>query len=193
MSDRHLRHLESMHQGKRRKKPVHPFEEPDPLQDRPSEDLEGATRVVHAVMGKDIPHPIRNLGREFLHHAVLPLLPPPTHHVVRRRIREEFQDVFAVLLEIAVYLDNDLAGGLVKTGFQRTGFAIIPVEVEHPHIGMFARQSVQLVAAAVAAAVVHEEDLVRAGARQFMRIHDFQETGDEGRQVVSFILDRDDH
>ena len=67
-------------------------------------------------------------------------------------------------LEIAVDLDDDLARRLSKARVKSAGLTVISVEVEHPHVGMFACQSVQLVAAAIAAPIVHEDDLIRAGA-----------------------------
>jgi hypothetical protein len=96
-------------------------------------------------------------------------------------IREQPQDIFAVLLEIAVDLDDDLARRSPKARIKCARFAIIAVEVEHPHVWVLTGQAVQLIAAAVAAAIVDEENLIRARARPFVGIHDFQETCDEGR------------
>ncbi len=128
------------------------------LQHGTPEYLERASGVVDAVMGKHIPHTVGDSGRQFLHQAILPLLPPSAHEIVGISIGEEFQDVFAVLLKVAVYLDDNVAERLIEARFERTGLAIISIEVEDPHSRMLRRQTIQGLAAAVAAAVVHEDD-----------------------------------
>lgn len=163
MSDRHLGHRKSVHQGERRKESVHSLKETNPLQHRASEDLERASRVVHAVMREYVPHPVRDQRGEFLDETVLPLLSPSADQVVGRGIRKQLQDIFAVLLEIAVDLDNDFARRLPKTGLERARLAVISVEVKHPNLSMLTSQAVQLVAAAITASVVDEENLIRVG------------------------------
>jgi hypothetical protein len=66
------------------------------------------------------------------------------------------------LLEIAVDLDDDLSGGLPKSSLKRAGLPVISVEVEHSHLSMLVSQSIQLIAASIAAPIVNEENLVRA-------------------------------
>ena len=100
---------------------------------------------------------------ELLDETILSLLPPSTDDIVRSSVRKQFQNVFAILLEIPVDLDNDLARRLLKARLKRAGLAVISVEVEHPHVGMFACQTVQLVTAAVAAPIVNKENFVRSG------------------------------
>jgi hypothetical protein len=192
MSDRHLGHRKSVHQGQRGEEPVHALKEPDAFQYGAPKDLEWASRIMDTVMSEKVSHRVRDPGGDHLHEAVLSLLPPSADQVVGRGVRQQLQDVLAVLLEIAVNLDNDLAQRLPKAGIQRAGLAIIAVEVKHPHLRMRAGQAVQLVAAAVAAAIVNEENFVWARARQLVGIHDFQETCNERRQVLPFILDGDD-
>jgi hypothetical protein len=83
---------------------------------------------------------------------------------MRGGIGNQLQDIFAVLLEIAVDLDDDLPGRLPKSSLKRAGLPVISVKVEHSHLSMLASQSIQLIATSIAAPIVNEENLVRAGA-----------------------------
>ncbi len=192
MTHRYFRDREPMHKCKRREESMHTLKEPDAFQHGASKDLERASGIMDTVMRKKVSHRVRNPGGEHLHEAVLSLLPPSADEVVGGGIGKQPQYVFAILLEIAVDLDDDLAGRLPKARIKRARFAIIAVKVEHPHVRMFTCQAIQLFAAAVTAAIVDKENLIRARARLFVGIHDFQETGHEGREIVSLILDRDD-
>lgn len=162
MTHRHFRDRETMHERERRKESMQALKEPDALQHGASKDLQRAPRIMDTVMRKKVSHRVRNPGGDHLHEAVLSLLSPSADEVVGSGIRKQPQDIFAILLEIAVDLDNDLARRLPKARIKRARFAVITVEVENAHARMFACQSVQFVAAPVAAPIVNEENLVRA-------------------------------
>jgi len=163
--DRHLRNREPMHERERGKESVHALEEAQSLQHGPSEYLERAPRVVDAVVGKDVPHTVGDSGRHFFHQAILPLLPPSAHEIVGGSMGEEFQDVCAVLLKIAVDLDDDVTGRLLEARVERAGLAVVSVEVEDPHLSVLCRQAIQVLTTAVAAAIVHEDDFERPSLR----------------------------
>ena len=137
--NRHLRDSEPVHERERGKESVHAFEEAQSLQYGPSKDLERASRIVDTVVGKEVPHTVGNSGRHFFNQAILPLLSPSAHEIVGGSIREEFQNVFAVLLKITVNLDNDVTGRLFEARVERAGLAVISIEVEHPHVGVLRR------------------------------------------------------
>jgi len=104
--DRHLRDSEPIYERGRGKESVHAFEEVQSLQQGPLEYLERACCVVDAVVGKEVPYKVGDSGRHFFHQAILPLLSPSAHEIVGGSIGEEFQDVFAVLLKIAIDSDD---------------------------------------------------------------------------------------
>ena len=168
MLDRHLRDREPVHECECGKESVHALEESDALQHGTSEYLERAPGVVDAVMGKYIPHAVGDSGRQFLHQAILPFLPPSAHEIVGISIGEEFQDVITVLLKVAVYLDDNVPERLMEACFERAGLTIISIEVEDSNVGVLRRHTVQGVTAAVAAAVVHEDDFKRSSLRGHM-------------------------
>ena len=192
MPDRHLCDCESVHQRERRKESMHAFEKTQSLQHEPPEYLEQTSYIVNAVVGKEVSHAVGDPGGHFFHQAILPLLPPSTHEIVGISIGKEFQDVLAVLLKIAVDLDDDFAGRLPESRVERAGFAVISVEVEHPNLGVLRRQTIQCVATAVAAAIVHEDDFEWPSFRGRVRTHDGQQPLDQGNEIVSFILDGND-
>src|SRR4029077_5081628 len=136
MPDRYFCDRESMHERERGKEPVHAFKEPQSLQHRPPEYFERASCVMDAVVGKEVSHTIGDPGRHFFHQAILPLLSPSAHKIVGISIGKEFQDVLAVLLKIAVDLDDDFAERLTESRVERAGFSVISVEVEHPNLGV---------------------------------------------------------
>ncbi|CUS37179.1 hypothetical protein COMA2_30115 [Candidatus Nitrospira nitrificans] len=164
MPNRHLGHGKTMHQGERRKKSVHSLKQANPLQHRAPKDFERAACIMDTVMSKHVSNAVRDSRGEHLHEAVLSLLPPSADQVMRGGIGDQLQDIFAVLLKVSVDLDDDLACGLPKAGLKRASLAVIAVEVKYADLSMIASQSVQLVAASVAAPIVNEENLVRAGA-----------------------------
>ena len=161
MTHRHFRDREPVHERERRKESMQALKEPDAFQHGASKDLERAARIMDTVMRKKVSHRVRNPGGDHLHEAVLSLLSPSADEVVGGGIRKQPQDIFGVLLEIAVDLDNDLARRLPKARIKRARFAVITVEVEDAHARMFACQSVQFVAAPVAAPIVHKQNLIR--------------------------------
>src|SRR5688572_13174941 len=165
MLNRHFGDREPVHEGECGKESVHSLEESDALQHGTPEYLERAPSVVDAVMGKHIPHAVGDSGRQFLHQPILSLLPPSAHEIVGISIGEEFQDVFAVLLKVAVYLDDNVTERLIETRFERAGLAVVSIEVEDPNLGMLRRHTIQGLAAAVAAAVVHEDEFERSSLR----------------------------
>ncbi len=162
MPNRHFSHGESMHLRERREKPVHAFIQRDALQHGAPEYFERTSRIVHAVVSEPVSHAVRNSGGDHLYEAVLPLLSPSAHEIVAGREGEQFQDIFAVLLKVAVDLDDDLAGGLPKSRIEGAGLTVIPVEVKHLDLGMLRCQTIQFLATAVAAAVIHKNNLVGA-------------------------------
>jgi len=192
MPDRYFCDRESMHERERGKEPVHAFKEPQSLQHGPPEYFERASCVMDAVVGKEVSHTIGDPGRHFFHQAILPLLSPSAHKIVGISIGKEFQDVLAVLLKIAVDLDDDFSGRLAEACFERAGFSVISVEVEHPNLGVLRRQTIQCVATAVAAAIVHEDDFERPSLRGRVGTHDAQQPLDQGDKIVSFVLDGND-
>jgi hypothetical protein len=149
-----------MHERERREESVHAFEERDAFQHRTPEYFEWAPSIVDAVMGKEIPHTIGDSGGHSLYQAILSLLSPSAHKIIGGSIGQELQDVFTVLLKIAVEFDDELAGRLRKTRVERAGFAVISVEMEHPYLRVLNSQTVQVFTAAVAAAIVYEENLI---------------------------------
>jgi len=163
--DRHLRDSEPIHERERGKESVHAFEEVQSLQHGPSEYLERASCVVDAVVGKEVPYKVGDSGRRSFHKAILPLLSPSAHEIVGGSIGEEFQDVFAVLLKIAIDSDDQFAGRSAEARVERAGLAIVSVEVKRGNLGVLRRQAIQLLTAAVAAAVVHENDFERTSLR----------------------------
>ena len=154
-----------MHQRKRGKESVHAFVEAQSFQDGPSEYLERAARVVDAVVGKEVPHTVGDSGRHFFHQAILPLLPPSAHEIVGGSIGEERQNVCAILLKVAVDLDDDVTGRLLESRVERAGLAIVSVEVEDLHLPVLYRQTIQVLTTAVAAAIVHEDDFEQPSLR----------------------------
>jgi hypothetical protein len=130
MPDGHFGDGKSMHQRERGEKPVHAFVQTDALQHRTPKYLERASRIMHAVVSEPVPHAVGDQGRQFLHQTILPLLPPSAYKVVAGREREKFQNIFAVLLEIAVDLDDDFAGRPAKSRIEGAGLAVIPIEVK---------------------------------------------------------------
>jgi hypothetical protein len=165
MPDRHFRDRESVHERKRGEKSMHALEESDAFQYGPPEYFERAPCVMDAVVGKNVSHTVGDSGRHFLHQAILPLLPPSAHEIVSIGIGEEFQDVLAVLLEVAVDLDDDVSGRLAEARFERAGLAVVSIEMEHPNLGVLRCQAIQLITAAVAAAIVNEDDFERPSLR----------------------------
>ena len=192
MPDRYLCNREPVHECERGKESVHAFKEAQSLQHGPPEYLERASCVMDAVVGKEVSHTVGDPGRHFFHQAILPLLSPSADEIMGISIGKEFQDVLAVLLKIAVDLDDDFSGRLAEACFERTGFPVISVEVEHPNLGVLRRQTIQCVATAVAAAIVHEDDFERPSLRGRVRTHDGQQPLDQGDEIVSFVLDGND-
>ena len=165
MLNRHFCDREPVHECECRKESVHTLEESDALQHGTSEYLERTPGVVDTVMGKDIPHAVGDSGRQFLHQAILPLLPPSAHEIMGISIGEEFQDVFAVLLKIAVYLDDNVSERLIEARFERTGLAVISIEMEDSNLSVLCRHAIQRLTTAVAAAIVHKDDFERPRLR----------------------------
>ena len=165
MPDPHLRDRESMHDRERGKESVHTFEEAQPLQHGPPEYLERASCIVDAVVGKKVPHAVGDSGRYFFHQAILPFQSPSTHEIVGVSMGQKLQDVRTVLLEVAIDLDDDVSGRLIKARVERTGLTVVSVEVEYPNLGVLPRQAVQLFAAAIAAAIVHKDNFKRSSPR----------------------------
>ena len=165
MPDRYFRDREPVHERERGKESVHALEETDALQHGPSEYFERASGVVDAIMGKEISHTVGDFGRQSFYQAILPLLSPSAYEIVGISIGEEFQDVFAVLLKVAVYLDDNVSERLIEACFERAGLTIISIEVEDSNLGVLRRHTVQCVTAAVAAAIVHEDDFERSSLR----------------------------
>ena len=192
MPDRHLRDGEPMHQRERGKESMHALEKANAFQHGPPEYLEWTSGVVDTVVGKDVSHTVRDSGRHFLHQTILPLLSPSAHEIVSISIGKEFQDVLAVLLEIAVDLDDQFAGRLCETRLERAGLTVISVEVEHPNLRVLCPKAIQHLTASVAAAIVHEDDFERPGLRGRVRIHDGQQPFDQWSKIVPLILDGND-
>ncbi len=163
--DRHLRDRESVHERESGKESVHALKESDAFQHGPPEYFERAPCVVDAVVGKEVSHTVGDSRRHFLHQAILSLLPPSAHEIVGIGIGEEFQDVLAILLEVAVDLDDDVSGRLAEARFERASLAVVSIEVEHPNLGVLCCQAIQLITAAVAAAIVNEDDFERPSLR----------------------------
>jgi len=165
MPDRHLYDREPVHERERGKESVHALEEADAFQHGPPEYFERAPCVVDTVVGKEVPHAVGDSRRHLFHEAILPLLPPSAHEIVGITIGEEFQDVLAILLKIAVEVDDQFAGGLIETRFECAGLAVISIEVKYPNLGVLRCQTIQCFTAAVAAAIVHEDDFERPSLR----------------------------
>ena len=159
--NRHFCDREPVHECECGKESVHALEESDALQHGTSEYLERAPGVVDAVMGKHIPHAVGDSGRQFLDQPILSLLPPSAHEIMGISIGEEFQDVFAVLLKVAVYLDDNVSERLIEARFERAGLAVISIEVENPNLSVLCGHAIQRLTAAVAAAIVHEDHFER--------------------------------
>src|SRR5215510_10833112 len=192
MSNRHFCNREAMHQCERWKESVHALEEADAFEHGASEYLERTSGVMNTIVGKKVPHTVGDPGRHFFYQTILPILPPSAHEIVGFSIGEKLQDVLAVLLKVAVDLDDDVAGRLTESRFERAGLAVISVEMEHPNLGVLLCQAIQCFATAVVAAVVHENDFERPSLRGRVRIHDSQQSFDQRNKIVSFILDRND-
>jgi anaerobic glycerol-3-phosphate dehydrogenase len=154
-----------VHERERGKESVHAFEEAQSLQHGPPEYLERASCVVDAVVGKEVSHTVGDPGRHFFYQAILPVLSPSARKIVGISIGKEFQDVLAVLLEVAVDLDDDVSGRLAEARFERAGLAVVSIEVEHPNLGVLRRQAIQLISTAVAAAIVNKDDFERPSLR----------------------------
>ena len=165
MLNRHFCDREPVHECERGKESVHALEETDALQHGPSEYLERAPSVVDAIMGKKNSHTVGDFGRQSFYQAILPFLSPSAYEIVGISIGEEFQYVVAVLLKVAVYLDDNISERLIEACFERTGLAIISIEVKDSNLGVLRRHTVQGVTAAIAAAVVHEDDFKRSSLR----------------------------
>ena len=163
--NRHFCDREPVHERERGKESVHALEESDALQYGPSEYLEWAPCVMDAVVGKDIPQAVGDSGRYLFHQAILPLLPPSAHEIVGVSIGEEFQDICAVLLKVAVDLDDQFAGRLAEACFERAGLAIISIEVEDSNLRVLRRQAIQFFTTTVAAPIVYEDDFERPSLR----------------------------
>jgi len=144
---------------------MHALEEADTFQHGPPEYLERAACVMDPVVDKKVTHAVGDSGGYFLHQAILPLLSPAAHEIVGIRVGEEFQDVLAVLLKVAVHVDDNFSGRLAEARFERAGLAVISVEVEHANLGVLCRQSIQFFTAPIATAIVHEDDFERPSLR----------------------------
>ena len=142
MPDRNLRDGEPMHERERGKKSMHALEEADAFEHGPPEYFERTSSIVDTVVGKEVPHTVGDSGRHFFHQAILPFLPPSAHEIVGVSIGEEFQNVLAVLLKIAVDLNNDFSRRLTETRFKCAGLAIISIQVEYPNLGVLRRQAI---------------------------------------------------
>ncbi len=162
MPDLHLRDRESMHERKRREEPVHALEERDAFQHWTPEYFERAAGIVDAVVCIEIPHTIGDARREHFDQTVLSGESPPAHDIVGVCVGHKFQDVFAVLLKIAVDCDDQFSGRLLKARVECAGLSVISVEMERGNLGVLRGQPIHDLAAAVAAAVVHKDNLIGA-------------------------------
>ena len=88
--------------------------------------------------------------------------PPPADdvHAVPER-REEAPDLLGRVLEIGVEGDDDVTARPLHPGEHRRVLPVVPVEPDDAHRPVLGVEGAQDVRGAVAAAVVHEDDLVR--------------------------------
>ena len=156
--------------------------------DRRAVRLQGAAVVVEADAGHAADEPVRDPRRQLAGEAVLPVLPPAADDVVALvELLEQPPDVGRVVLEVAVHRDDDsprawskpAAIAAVWPKFRRSWTSEPPV----------ARgERGELRVGAVAAAVVDDDDLVRAPEL----VERVDELASSGSTFVLLVVDRDD-
>jgi len=95
--------------------------------------------------------------------SLVSFLPPPAHEIVGTNIGKEFQDILAVLLKIAVDVDDQFTGSLREPRFERAGLPVVSIEVERQNLRVLCFKAIQYFTASIAAPVVHEDDFERPG------------------------------
>ncbi len=94
-----------------------------------------------------------------------------------------------VVLHVAVHEDQDLATAVVDPCLDGGRLAEVAAEADHAHMRVVQRELRHLLGAAVAAAVIYVDDLVR----HVQGLEDPAQLFLQGLDAVDFVVNEDDH
>ena len=190
IADRHFRDAGWIDAEDRRQEPVHAARQLRADDELAAIGLETAAAVIHRHAGRPRDQPVGDTRREDTgHERLAPLQAPPAYDVDPLvEAREQARDVGGVVLAVAVERDHDGATRMREPGRKRRGLPEVAVEIDDADMRVRRGQQLEARERAVAAAVVDEEDFVRPAEVA----RDPGELGMERRDVLLFIVDRDD-
>ncbi len=154
-----------------------------------AEGAQGAAAVAQMDAAGAGDEPVGHARREAAHQVVLPVLSPAVDHVVPLvQLGQQGGDVGRVVLAVGVEGDDDATAGVVEAGGESGRLAVVAPEANGDDARVGRGQCLQAGEAAVAAAVVDEQDfvveprVVERGAN----------LGRQRGQVVFLVIDGDD-
>src|SRR5262249_48597955 len=102
-----------------------------------------------AVVSEQIPDEICNARGDLTDQVILAVLSPTTDKIIGVSERQQLQNVLAVLLEIPVDMNDDVAAAVVETGIERCRLAIIAGEVKRADFRIADSQLIHDLAASI--------------------------------------------
>ena len=130
-------------------------------------------------------------GRRRVSGAVPPAAGAPSADqvVALAEFVDQPRNVRRIIFAVAVERHHDRAGGAIESAGQRGGLTGIARQPEHAHVRVALANTAQHLEAAVAAAVINEQDLLGAAQTAQHRV----ELAMERREVVPLVVKRNDY
>ena len=170
---------------------VHFTVQADVLDDFAAIDFEGGAEIVDVDSGELGHHPVGNTRRQAAHDEIVhALLAPAADDVAASGFKsfQHYRDVVRVVLQVAVHGNNDFAGGVVKSGGEGGGLAVIALETDDGDARIIKGNLAENLRSRVAALIVHINELDGFKAAG----HHIGEAGVEFADAFLFVVNRDD-
>ena len=152
--------------------------------------LESTIEVVQRDAGEESHRGIEELRGTGLGERVIPLLLPPTHHVVVLLTDHpiELGDLIRRVLQVGIHRDDDGAGSALKSCLQTGRLPVVASKANRPDMRILRMQPLDDLPGAIGTSIVDKDDLIRDP-------HLRDDTGDPLVQLgegLLLIVERDD-
>ena len=154
------------------------------------EGAKGAAAVLDGLVTQGVADPIRHPGRRPSDPGipVRALHAPPRDGVPLVQVREHPRDVVRVVLEVGVHDDHPAPAHRLEARIGGRRLARVGLEADEPDPRVLLAKTPNDLCAPVAAAVVHEDDLVA----ETRRIEDLADLRPEEGQILLLVVDGHD-
>jgi hypothetical protein len=166
----------------------------DPLDHAGTIGLEGGAEVVQRDAGQLGHHPVGDARGQAARPVAIDAVGAPAAGdvVALGELGEQLRQIFRRMLQVAVHGDDHLAQGVIEAGGERGRLAVVAGQFDDADGGIAGAEAAQRQVAAVAAAVIDEDDLVgqadgdqhaREARVQFVERRLFVEDGNDHGQL----------